>query len=77
MSENRRVQELLRLRTLDVVTKNLAVALGSALSESLSGCQHTPLVAPNDFERTFPPFPRPDMLFSGVGGGGGGDGCCG
>lgn len=51
--------------TLDVVTQDLAVALSTALAESLE-------IAPKDIKlceselvskvRTLPPFPRPDMF---------------
>ena len=52
-----------RPRTLDVVTENLAMTLGTALSETLlwmgtiGKCHKI-----GQMPITFPPLPRPDML---------------
>ena len=51
--------------TLNVITKNLPVALSTALAETL----HNDATVSDKFSKwkyskkhTFPPFPRPDML---------------
>jgi hypothetical protein len=55
-----------KLLTLDVVTKNLTVTLGSTLSESLKRRTQVS-VRPQKrrcYEKlTLPPFPRPDILY--------------
>lgn len=60
-------------RTLNVITKNLAVALSSSLSESLQSQDDGQLTLTyNNDEQTdksalaFPPLPRPDIVLKSV-----------
>ena len=55
--------------TLNVIPKDLAMALGTALSEALEKEEVNHIVVKVKGKRnTFPPLPRPDIVFKGVGG---------